>query len=44
MVKRPWMTVQACRTRMKGIEDTITDVIAQVRDLKRELALMQEEE
>ena len=31
---RPWMTIRHCRMRLAGIEEVLSDLLEQVRELK----------
>lgn len=33
---RPWMTVRHCRMRLSGIEEVLSELLKQVRELKEE--------
>lgn len=37
MLTRPWMTVRHCRMRLTGIEDVLTQLIAEVQKLRDDI-------
>lgn len=43
-MSRPWMTVAACRRRLKGVEETLSELIEEIAALNSFILIMEEEE
>lgn len=41
---RPWMTVHACRRRLAGIEEVLSEVMEEIAALNSFILIMEEEE
>ena len=43
-MSRPWMTVAACRRRLSGIEEVLSELIEEIAALNSFILIMEEEE